>query len=173
MLAVRNQIVSVAVVVAVLALPGFLAAQHAKNLETRNVPIEARARLELYFDLLQKEDWARLYEIEDWPEVDKNDYIANHIRFKGNTYESVSKILQIGLRSSMTYDSKQKKWGIEGCGIFRDNKGFDITAYGTVSISNNPERGWIVLSFIPSLFVDGWRQCKMPIEEFPIRILDK
>lgn len=173
MLAVRFQITLLAIAFVTLTLSNFVSAQSVSDLETRNVPTEVRARLDLYFQLLLTEDWEKLYEIEDWANSDKKNYISTKIKFRGNTYDSVSKLLKVGLNDSMTYYSHSTKWSIDGCGRFRDNDGNEITAIGSVSVFKDPKRGWIVLSFIPSLYADGWHQCEMSIDEFPIRILDK
>lgn len=173
MLAIRSQTNLVAALLVSLTMTNFVLAQAAGDLEKRSVPPEVRTRLDLYFMLLQKEDWEKLYEIEDWPKSDKDDYIATHIKFKGNTYDSVPKLLKVGLNDSMTYYSHSQKWGIKGCGQFRDKNSREITALGSVSVANDPKRGWIVLSFIPTLYSDGWHDCENPIDEFPIKILDK
>ncbi|CAN5412943.1 hypothetical protein BH10ACI2_BH10ACI2_00640 [soil metagenome] len=171
MFGVPSQIYLLAVMLVTLASSHIVLAQ--RELEKRTVPSEVRTRLDLYFELLHREDWEKLYEIEAWPRSDKSEYIAIHTKFKGNTYSSVSKLLEVGLSDSMTYYSQAKAWRIDGCGKFRDKNVYEITAVGSVSVSNDPKRGWIVLSFIPTLYSDGWHQCGTPIDEFPIKILNK
>jgi len=173
MFGVRSQIYLLAAMLVTLSMPHIVSAQSTTDLEKSTVPTEVRTRLGLYFELLQKEDWEKLYEIEAWPRSDKSEYIAIHTKFKGNTYYSVSKLQKVGLSDSMTYYAQSKGWSIDGCGKFRDKYEGEITAIGSVSVYKDPKRGWIVLSFIPSLYADGWRSCKTPIDEFPIRILDK
>jgi hypothetical protein len=173
MLAVRSQINILVIVLVTLAMSHILSAQSASEQEKRGVPTEVRTRLDVYYELLQKENWEKLYEIENWPNRDRKAYISTHIRFKGNTYNTVTKLLLVGLSDSMTYFPHSKKWQIEGCGKFKYENEIEITASGTVDVVNDPKRGWIVLSYIPTLYADGWRQCKTSIDEFPIKILDK
>jgi hypothetical protein len=172
MSAVRPQFKLVAIMLVAL-MSHFVTAQDPRDQEKRNVPTEVRARLDLYYELFEKEDWEKLYEIEDWLNPDKKSYISTKIKFKGNTYSSVSKLIKVGLSDSMTYHSHGNKWRIEGCGKFRDKNDSEITSIGSVSVSRDTKRGWIVQSFIPSLYADGWRGCTTPIDEFPIRILGK
>jgi len=156
-----------------LMMSNLVLSQSTTDLEKSPVPPEVRARLDLYFEFLHKQDWEKLYEIEAWPKSDKGEFIATHIKFKGNTYESVSKILKVGLNDLMTHYLQSKGWRIDGCTKFRDKNKTEITAIGSGSVFKDPLRGWIFLSFLPSLYADGWRACDRPIDEFPIKILDK
>lgn len=153
-----------------LAMNVALSAQSPENADKSMVPPEVRERLTLYFDLLRNEGWDKMYEIEDWPTRDRDEYTATHIKFKGNTYSSVAKVLKVGLNDVMKHYPDSKRWSIEGCVTFIDRDRREVTSVGSVEVSSDPKRGWIVRSFMPILHAEGWRQCKSSIEGFPIQI---
>lgn len=153
----------------IVACP-YAQAQEPKDKEVRPVPADIQARIRTYYALLVKEDWEKLYEIDDWPIRNKEDYINIQIADKTNPHIRVQKVYEVGLLDTMFYFASSKKWQIDGCARFKLKDGEEKTAFGNVWLVNDADRGWLVRSAAPAYFADGWRECKMPLSQFPFKL---
>ena len=138
--------------------------------EIKPVSPEIRTRIEAYFTLFKNEDWDKLYEIDDWPIRNKEDYVNIHRNEKTNPYRKFRSILEIGLEDEMHYWSSSKKWEVYGCTRLVDKDGSELYAKGSLYLTSDESRGWIIGDSSVSWFGDGFHKCEKPLSQLPIKI---
>jgi hypothetical protein len=149
--------------------PGAIA-QEPKDREVRKIPANVVERVQLYFDLRKKEDWASLFQIDDWEIRNKEDYISIHRNEKSNPYRKFNAITDVYLGDTMYYFQSSGKWDIDGCLRILDRENHELLIEGSVYVSDNVDRGWIVGGPAMSWSGKGFQECAIPLSRLPLKI---
>ena len=162
------QIIVFAFVLGLMHVASF--GQEPKDGETRSIPPEARARIDLYFDYYGKKDWAHLYEIDDWEIRNKEDYVAINTKNETSPYRPFRALNTVAFENTMFYYASSKNWVVSGCSRVIDLDGVEKLTKGSVVLIYDEGRGWLIRNLTITKYGDGFHPCDKKFTELPIQI---
>lgn len=147
--------------------------------ETQEIPVsqEIVERINLYWTYYNREDWEKLYDLDDTLPMEKADYVAIKKNGKNDPYVSVAKILEIAIDDKMSFAPTQRKpqrWQINGCARFVRKDGQESWGGGSLMLDKDEEGKWRIFNILITAFIiDGKRvtnSCTGDVSKFPINI---